>query len=65
MSFILQTLEKLIDRHIRDGVLVSNPLPVRLKVLLLALTDRVFSVAFKFTDYTRNRSPLYPPEKKS
>jgi hypothetical protein len=24
MSFILKTLEKLLDRHIRDGVLVSN-----------------------------------------
>jgi hypothetical protein len=26
MSFILKTLEKLLDRHIRDGVLVSKPL---------------------------------------
>jgi hypothetical protein len=26
MSFILKTLEKLIDRHIRDGVLVSKPI---------------------------------------
>lgn len=26
MSFILKTLEKLVDRHIRDGVLVNRPL---------------------------------------
>jgi hypothetical protein len=26
MSFILQTLQKLLDRHIRDGVLVEKPL---------------------------------------
>jgi len=26
MSFILKTLEKLLDRHIRDGVLVERPL---------------------------------------
>jgi hypothetical protein len=26
MSFILKTLEKLIDRHIRGGVLVDKPL---------------------------------------
>jgi hypothetical protein len=26
MSFILKTLEKLLDRHIRDGVLVEKPL---------------------------------------
>jgi hypothetical protein len=38
-----------------------NPLPVRLKVLLHALMDCVFSVPF--VDYTRNRSPLQ--EKKS
>jgi hypothetical protein len=37
---------------------VINPLPVRLKVLLRALTGCVFSVAFKFTDYTSSRSPL-------
>ena len=27
MSFILQTLEKLLDRHIRVGVFVGKPLP--------------------------------------
>jgi hypothetical protein len=26
MSFILKTLKKLLDRHIRDGVLVERPL---------------------------------------
>ena len=26
MSFILKTLEKLLDRHIRDGVMVEKPL---------------------------------------
>jgi hypothetical protein len=26
MSFVLKTLEKIIDRHIRDGVLVEKPL---------------------------------------
>ena len=26
MSFILNTLEKLLDRHIKDGVLVERPL---------------------------------------
>jgi hypothetical protein len=40
-----------------------NPLPVRLEVLLHALMGCVFSVAFQFADYTRNRSPLQ--EKKS
>jgi hypothetical protein len=38
-----------------------NPLPVRLKVLLHALMDCVFSVAF--ADYTRNRSPLQEKKK--
>jgi len=26
MSFILKTLEKLLDRHVKDGVLVERPL---------------------------------------
>jgi hypothetical protein len=35
-----------------------NPLPPLLKVLLHGLTGYLFQRAFKFPDYTRNRSPL-------
>jgi hypothetical protein len=54
--------ERLIDlcesRNLRITNGYFNPLPVRLKVLLHVLTGCIFSAAFKFTDYTRNRSPL-------
>jgi hypothetical protein len=47
------------------AALILNPLPVRLKVLLHALMDCVFSLALKFTDYTRKRSPLQEKKKKN
>jgi hypothetical protein len=41
-----------------------NPLPPLLKVLLHGLTGCVFQRAFKFPEYTRNRSPLKGGKKK-
>jgi hypothetical protein len=55
MSFILKTLEKLLDRHIRDSVLVENPLHKNQFVYMAGMSTEtaLFQVVHRLEKFLR------------